>query len=136
MGEMFNNPDFMNMAMNMMKQPGMQNVMKNVLQNMGGGELLNKIDDKVFDELKEYEEYKNSEKIQKVVSEIKENGITALMTYIGDNEIQQFFMNFAKDKSSNGGENPFANIFGKANNSNETKKDEKDDKNDKNDFEA
>jgi len=56
---------------------------------------------------------KTLKKIQKVVKEIKESGITALMAYIGDTEVQQFFMNFAKDKAGNGGENPFANIFGK-----------------------
>jgi len=61
MGEMFNNPDFMNMAMNMMKQPGMQNMMKNVMQNMGGGDL-SKIDDKIFNELENYDDYKNSKK--------------------------------------------------------------------------
>jgi hypothetical protein len=110
-GEMMQNPDFMNMAMNMMKQPGMQQMMKGMMQNMGG-DMGGSLDTKVIEELENHEDHKNSEKLQGVVKDLKENGMSAVMNYLGDSEVQQWFMKVAKEKVGNGEENPFKQLFG------------------------
>jgi len=59
--ELMGNPEFMGMAMNMLKQPGMQQMMKGMMQNFGGNSE-GSIDEKVIQEFENFEEYK---KIQK-----------------------------------------------------------------------
>jgi len=111
MGEMMQNPEFMSMAMNMMKQPGIKDMVTNMMKNYGGDMLNQNIDENVLKELENYDEYKESEKLQRVVGEIREKGMSALMEYIADDEVQSFFMKVAKEKS--GSSNPFSNFFNK-----------------------
>jgi len=140
LGEMLNNPQFMQMAMNMMQQPGMQDMVSNMMRNMGGpgglasmfggeGGMPNMEEQQkvVMEQILQDPEVQQSEKLTRMFTECRDNA-QALMQYMSDPEVSSFMSKYASKLL--GGNNPFASMFGGA--GQQPKKDDDDSNNDNN----
>ncbi|KAF0976944.1 hypothetical protein FDP41_004239 [Naegleria fowleri] len=124
LSEMLNNPQFMQMAMNMMQQPGMQEMVSNMMRNMGGsgglfgnmpgmdGANMDEQQRAVMSQILEEPEVQQSEKLTRIFTEVRDNGPQTLMQHMSDPEVSAFMQRYATKMLGSG--NPFANIFGSA----------------------
>lgn len=131
LGSMMSDPKFMEMAENVMKQPGFQDMVGKMMGQMAGGAGNGEnnpfsipedaeIPPQAIEELEKLPEVQKSEKLQKVVKGLKEEGMPAILREMGDPEVKELFSKLAQQafknmfpeglngkKLGNGGNNPF-----------------------------
>jgi tetratricopeptide (TPR) repeat protein len=98
-GGLMNNPEFMNMAMGMMQQPGFKDIMGNMMKSMN---VSPDISPDVIEEIKKMEEYAESENVQAFVASLESEGMNAIYKYMGDAEVQKFIMKISQRKFEDG----------------------------------
>jgi tetratricopeptide (TPR) repeat protein len=100
---LLSDPNFMNMASQILQTPQAQNLVSSMMGGQGGG---GSVPPEMIVQLKGSEEYANSEKIRGFVADLESEGMKCVMKYMADAEVQKFIMKLAS--MNMGGNNPFA----------------------------
>ena len=110
----------MQMAMNMMQQPGMQDMVSNMMRNMGGAGGLfantgmdpSQMEEQqrtVFNQILDDPEVKNNERLTRIFTEIRDNGPQTIANYMSDPEVSAFMQKYASKML--GTNNPLSNMY-------------------------
>lgn len=112
-GALFNNPQVMQMAQQMMENPMMRQMAANMARSMGvdmDDNGMPRFSEEQLAELEGLEEVQTSDKLKQFVQDLRENGVQIMEQYRDDPEVNEFMM---KAASKVFGSNPmFADMFG------------------------
>lgn len=113
-GALLQDPNFMNMAMQMMQQPGVQEMMQNMMQNMGfdaGPSMSQDGHRAAMDKILKEEEVQNNARLKEIFERVRDGGPQTLLEYVGDPEVSQFMMKYAS-KNMGADADQLRNMFG------------------------